>query len=158
MPQSTRLKCSRRKAYFVVLLIALLFILIGCAAFLQKTGVPPLEAAEVESEFRKDLSSAVTEAVAEIATAVAEGQDLKTAAIRTTTSMIWKIATAGASVLGVALSSLLGKWLKTERKITKTLIAGVESNDSKSTKEAIRLKAVDAGIQNVLRKRVASLT
>lgn len=158
MPEPTVLKCSRRKAYFVLSLIALLFVLIGCAALLQKTGVPPLEAAEVESKFREDLSSAVSEAVAEIAGAVAEGQDLKTAAIRTTASFVWKIATAGASLAGVILSSLLGKWLKTERKITNTMITAIESNASGSTKEKVRAMSISAGIQNQLHKRVASLT
>lgn len=158
MPQSTHLKCSRRKAYFVIVLIALLFILIGCGALLRKTGVPPEEAAKISAEFKEELSDSVTEAVAEIATAVAEGQDLKTAAIRTTTSMIWKIATAGASVLGVALSSLLGKWLKTERKITTAMIKGVELNSSNTTKEVIKQTALKAGIEKQLHRRVVSLT
>ena len=158
MLQSTRLKCSRRQAYFVILIIALLFILIGCAALLQKTGVPPKEALKSSAEFTEELSSAVTEAVADMTEAVVEGQDLKTAAIRTTSAFIWKIATAGASVLGVALSSLLGKWLKTERKITQTLITGVENNDSKTTKETIHRLAVANGVQKILKKRVASLT
>lgn len=130
------LKCSQTTATFLFILIGSLFVLAGCAQLYRTIGM---------------TDDQVNEQVA--ADQQVRGSIINT--IRTTSTDMISTALAG---LGAIVSGFLAKWLGTERKITRTLISGIEANDSKSTKETVRAMAVSAGIESKLHKRVVSLT
>ncbi len=136
MPEPTLLKCSRTTATILFILIGSLFVFAGCAQLYRSIGM---------------TEDQVNEQVA--ADQQVRGSIVNT--IRTTSTDMISTALAG---LGAIVSGFLAKWLGTERKITKALITGIETNDSKSTKEAVRALSIVAGVEKKLHKRVASLT
>lgn len=154
----TFLHCSRRTALLIIGTTFLLFVLIGCAAMLRKTQIPQDEADRLAAIAKQNLAAAATEAVADIQEGLAQGQDLKSIAVKTGSAFTWKLATIGASTIGAVLSGLLAKWLGTERKITTALITGIEKSGLNGTKQNVQAKAKAAGVQNQLDHRVQALT
>lgn len=152
------LNCSRTTATIIIFATIFLFILIGCQSLFRSAGLTDEEATLQIAQLEAAVADATTAAIADAQAGLAAGHDLKTIAIRTSSAFIWKIIAAASASVGVVLNGLLAKWLSTEKKITKTLITGIENNDSQTTKEAVRLTAIAAGTQKQLRKRVASLT
>jgi len=69
-------------------------------------------------------------------------------------TVFWQAATAILGSLGTAVSVLLGKYLNTERKLTKAVILGVEDAGSDSAKATIANKATKLGVSKLLAKRV----
>ncbi len=136
MPQATLLKCSQSTATFLFILLGSLFVFAGCAQLYRSIGM------------NEDQVSEQVAADQEVRGAIVN-------TIRTTSTDMISTALAG---LGAIVSGFLAKWLGTERKMTKALIAGVELNDSKSTKESIHSIATASGIEKKLHKRVVSLT
>lgn len=158
MLQSTVLKCSRTTAIIILVTSSLLFLLVGCPAFFRSAGLTDDQAAEQTAKLKSALEGATAAAIADIQTGLAEGHDLKTIAVKASSSFLWKIIAAAGATVGVVLNGLLAKWLSTEKKITKALITGIENNHDKNPKQAVHSAAVAAGIQPKLHKRVKSLT
>lgn len=158
MQQTTSLRCSRPTASIILFTIILLFTIIGCSSLFRSAGLSDEETTQQIAELKTALIEATTSAIADIKTGIKEGHDLKTLAIETTTTFAWKIATAAASTIGVILSTLLAKWLGTERKITKALIAGVEITEGNLIKTEIKKNAIAAGVEKQLHKRIIALT
>ncbi|MCK5480830.1 MAG: hypothetical protein KAJ06_06775 [Gammaproteobacteria bacterium] len=136
MPQPTLLKCSQTTATFSFILLGSILIFAGCAQLYRTIGMNEDQVSEQVAADQK-----------------VRGEIIDT--VRVTTTEMITTALAG---LGTIVSGFLARWLGTERKITKTLITGIESNDSKSTKEAVHSMAVAAGVEKKLHKRVAKLT
>ncbi len=136
MPEPTILKCSRSTATILFILIGSLFVFAGCAQLYRSIGM---------------TEDQVNEQVA--ADQQVRGEIVNT--IRTTSTDMISTVLAG---LGAIVSGFLAKWLGTERKMTKAMITGIEDASSKTTKEAVHSKALTAGIEKNLHKRVASLT
>ena len=134
--QTTILNCSQKSAFFIFSLIGILFILAGCAQVYKALGLTEEQTQEQVSEDQKTIIRTVNQ-------------------VRTTTAEILTTALAG---LGTIASGFLAKWLGTERKITKALIAGIEKSAPGSVKESVHQQATNAGIEPQLSKRVAALT
>ena len=134
--KTTILRCSQTSAFIVFVLIGTLFILVGCAEVYKAAGLTEEQTDEQVSEDQKVIIRTVTQ-------------------VRTTTADILTSAIAG---FGTIASGFLAKWLGTERKITKALIAGIEKAAPGSVKESVHQQATDAGIEPQLSKRVAALT
>lgn len=158
MYKPTTLNCSHRSALTILAAIAALFLLIGCASLFRSAGLSPEQAALQSAELHHQITAAATAAVADIQTGLAQGHDLKTIAVNTTSAFAWKIATIAASTIGTLLSALLAKWLGTEKKINKALIVGVEDGDDTSAKKHIHSAALTLGVEPQLNKRVRALT
>lgn len=154
----TFLHCSHRTAALVLCTIFSLFLLIGCAALLRKTGIPQDEADRLAAIAEQNLADAAAEAVENIKTGLAQGQDVKSIVVETGSAFAWKLTTIAASTIGAVLSGLLAKWLATERKISKACITAIEKTNNISTKEYVQKKATAAGVQKQLDRRVQSLT
>lgn len=158
MPKPTTLNCSRSSATLIVCATILLFILIGCQALFRSAGLSDDQAAQQIADLKSALAEATTAAIADVQTGLAEGHDLKSIAVKTGSTFIWKIITAGGAAIGIVLNGLLAKWLRTEKKITKTLITGIENDNHDSTKTTVHKLALAAGIEPQLHKRVKALT
>ena len=154
----TILHCSRRNALLILAAIFLLFLTIGCAAMLRKTGLDQVEADQITATAMSALERAAAKAVENIKTGLDQGHDLKTIAVKTSTAFAWQIATIAASTIGAVLSGLLAKWLGTERKITAALISGIEKNPTGNVKESVQARATKRGILKQLDRRVQALT
>ncbi len=154
----TFLHCSPRTAALVLAAIFLLFLTIGCAAALRKTGLDQAEADRIAAAAHERLSHAAAQAVENIKEGLDQGHDLKTIAVKTSSAFAWQLATIGASTIGAVLSGLLAKWLGTERKISAALITGIEKNPSNSVKDSVNEASIRAGIQPQLHRRVQALT
>lgn len=133
---TTTLQCSFRTALFLLILLILLFLIGGCAAFYRAIG---LTEEQTQSQLEKDQ----------------EERQKTIQQVRFTTHEIVATAIAGA---GTIISTLLARWLGTERKITTALITGIEHSRTDNTKESVKTEATAAGIQPVLHRRVKALT
>ena len=159
MPQpQTFLRCSRRSAVLILATIFLLFLAIGCAAMLRKTGLDQPEADQIAADAQSAMAAAAADAVDNIKTGIAQGKPLPAIATETASVFGWKLAAIAASTIGAVLSALLAKWLGTERKMTAALITGIEKTNNITTKEYIQKKAIAAGVQDQLDRRVQALT
>ncbi len=135
-----------------------LFIIIGCTSLFRSAGLTDDQAQQQTLQLKTALIDATTEAIATVQTGLAEGHDLKTIALNTTSTFLWKIIAAAGATVGVVLNGLLAKWLTTEKKMNKALITGVESNPAGNVKESIEARATALGVENALHKRVKALT
>lgn len=158
MPKYLVLNCSRRTATLIIFASIFLFVLIGCQSLFRSAGLTPEQAAQQTAQLKSALEGAATSAIAEIQTGLEEGHDLKTIAVKTSSTFIWKIITAAGATIGVVLNSLLAKWLTTEKKINKAIITGVENHEAGDVKASIKHAALAAGIQSKLHARVKALT
>ncbi len=154
----TFLRCSHRTAFFFLLSITLLFVLVGCAALLRSAGLDQDQAAQQSAALERALNHGLAAAVDEIKTGLAEGHSPSTIALNATSQMIWKLIAAGSSTAGVVLSSLLAKWLGTEKKIAKAMIDGIEESEGIDVKSTVHKKAVEAGVEPALAARVRAYT
>ncbi|MBA7705925.1 hypothetical protein ES703_114767 [subsurface metagenome] len=152
------LRCSRTTAIITITASICLFVLIGCQALFKSAGLTDEQAAEQTAELKTALTEATTAALADIHTGLAEGHDLKTIAVKASSTFIWKIIAAAGATLGVVLNGLLAKWLSTEKKISKAMITGIETDNDNTVKAAVHQKALDAGIEPQLHARVKALT
>lgn len=152
------LNCSRTTATIIIFTTIFLFVLVGCANLFRSAGLTDQQAAEQTAQLKAALKNATTAAIADVQTGLAEGHDLKTIALKTTSSFLWKIIAATGATVGVVLNGLLAKWLSTEKKITQAIITGVESNPAGDVKESIQAKATALGVEHQLHKRVLALT
>lgn len=152
------INCSPRTATIIIFTTIFLFILIGCASLFRTAGLSDEQAAAQVAELKSALEGAATAAIADIQTGLAEGHDLKTIAVKTSSAFLWKIIAAAGATVGVVLNGLLAKWLSTEKKINKVMITGVEETNDTNTKEAITAKAGAAGVEPQLHARVKALT
>lgn len=130
------LQCSQTTATIVFIVVGSLFILTGCARLYNLIGLTDEESAEQQ---QKDSDS--------------RGEILDN--VRTTTSEIVSYAIAG---VGSILSGFLAKWLHTERKLTTTLITGIESANDLGAKKSVEAKATAAGLEPLLHSRIIKLT
>lgn len=121
-----------------VLLVCILalFLLVGCAGFYEKLGFDKQEAAEQSLQDKIALAQAIQ-----------EGRVL-----------FWQVVSVCIGGAGSILTVLLGKLLNTERKISGTLIRGVESANKTTVKASIKAEALAAGIEPKLHSRVVKLT
>jgi len=130
------LRCSHQTAFIAFLIIGSLFILTGCAQLYKALGLTEEQIDEQVSEDQKVIIRTVTQ-------------------VRTTTAEILTTAIAG---LGTMAAGLLARLLGTERKITAAMITGIEAASDVTVKNAVKDKAMSAGVESKLNKRVASLT
>lgn len=94
----------------------------------------------------------------QVTTQVQKDQTVITKILDTTRATTTEIILTALSGLGAILSGFLAKWLGTERKITKALITGIEDAEQTSVKGHVRDSATQLGVQQILEKRVRSLT
>ena len=132
----TVLNCSATTAFLLFFLIGTLFVAAGCAQFYKAIGFDEDQVLEQVASDQKAISKIIT-------TVRQSGTDL----------LVKVLAGAGAIASG-----FLAKWLGTERKITKTLINGIEKATIDDVKLAIKKEATAAGIESKLHKRVRALT
>lgn len=132
----TILRCSQQTAFLIFLTIGTLFILTGCAQVYKAAGLTEEQTDDQVSADQQTIIRTVTQ-------------------VRTTTAEILTTAIAG---LGTIASALLTRLLGTERKITAALITGIETAKDISVKPAVKDKAMIAGVQTQLHKRVTALT
>jgi len=152
------LNCSRTTATLIIFITISLFVLIGCQSLFRSAGLSDEQAAAQTAELKTALEGAATAAIADIQTGLAEGHDLKTIAVKTGSAFLWKILTAAGATVGVVLNGLLAKCLGTEKKMTKALITGIEANNSPTVKQLVKEKALLAGVEKQLHRRVDALT
>ena len=152
------LNCSRTTATIIITTTILLFVLIGCQSLFRSAGLTDEQAAQQTAELKSALDAAAAAAIATAQQSLAQGHDLKTTAVKASSIFLWKILAAAAATLGVALNTLLAKWLGTEKKITKAMITAVENTNDPSAKQAIRSAAIAAGVESKLHARVKALT
>lgn len=136
LQHQTFLRCSQTTAFFLFILIGLLFILAGCAQLYKFLGFTDQQ---TQDQLTKDQES--------------EKQIIET--FRLTTTELITTAIAG---LGAIASGFLAKWLGTEKKLTKVLITGIEKAPNSNVKESIKTQALSAGIESQLHARVKALT
>jgi len=139
------LNCSRTTATLIICATIFLFILIGCASLFRSAGLTDEQAALQTAELKSALADATAAAIAHVQTGLAEGHDLQTIAVKASSAFIWKIVAAAGATIGVVLNGLLAKWLTTEKKINKAMIAGVEKSNDQSAKQQIQKQALTAG-------------
>lgn len=152
------LRCGRATAITILVISSLLFLLVGCPAFFRSAGLSDEQAALQTAELKSALEGAATAAIADIQTGLAEGHDLKTIAVKASSTFIWKIIAAAGAGLCIVLNGLLAKWLGTEKKINKAIITGIESANDSTVKESVHAKAIAAGVESKLNARVKALT
>ena len=73
-------------------------------------------------------------------------------------SIFWESMSVAIAGAGTLLSGLLGKYLLSERKISKAVILGVENAANDEVKATIEKTAIALGVEDKLSKRVESLT
>lgn len=112
------------------------FVAIGCMGTYKTIGLTEEQAAE---EVAKDQ--------AEIVTTIGEGREV-----------FWQTVSAAIAGVGVVVSTLLGKWLATERKMTAAMIAGVEKVNDGNAKKAIAVESSQRGVGVPLADRVRKQT
>lgn len=154
----TFFNCSRATATIIITITILLFVLIGCASLFRSAGLTDQQAAEQTAQLQTALQGAATAAIADIQTGLQEGHDLKTIAVKTSSAFIWKIIAAAGASLGIVLNGLLARWLGTEKKMTRAMIAAVEKTPNNNVKESIKAEAQLAGVEPQLHRRVQALT
>ncbi len=154
----TILRCRRSTTIVILSTTIFLFLLIGCASLFRSAGLTDDQVAQQTAALKAALVDATSAAITDIQTGLAEGHDLPTIAVKTGTSFLWKMIAAAGATVGVVLNGLLAKWLGTEKKITKAMIAGVEKANNTDTKETITTIAGAAGIEPQLHARVKALT
>jgi len=152
------LNCSRTTATVIISVTIFLFILIGCQSLFRSAGLTDEQAAQQTAQLKSALEGATAAAIADIQTGLEQGHDLKTIAVKTSSAFLWKIIAAAGATVGVVLNGLLAKWLRTEKKITKVLITGVEKTNSTDLKQSIAAAAGAAGLEPQLHARVKALT
>ncbi len=130
------MKRIQLRIWICLVVIALLFCTIACEGMYKAVGFTQPEAAE---QAGKDKEAAKV--------AIEQGRVL-----------IWQLVTATIGSVGTIATILLGKWLKTERTITATIIRGVEKADEGKVKAAVSKLATAAGVEAKLNKRVNKLT
>ena len=132
----TILQCSQKTAFITFVILGTLFTLTGCAQLYKTLGLTDEQTQDQVSQDHLVATKIITQ-------------------VRTATADIVTTALAG---LGAIASGILAKWLGTERKMTTALITGIEAAHDISVKAAVKDKAMIAGIQTKLAKRVARLT
>lgn len=132
----TILRCSQSTAFVLFFLLGSFFLLAGCAQMYRAIG---MDEEQVTTQVQKD-------------------QTVITKILDTTRATTTEIILTALSGLGAILSGFLAKWLGTERKITKALITGIEDAEQTSVKGHVRDSATQLGVQQILEKRVRSLT
>ena len=151
-------KCRHNWIFYVMLSLGLVFIIVGCAGVYRTLGVPDEQAANQGALDEAAITAAVTEGMTEFTNQLAAGQPLPAAAASAGSALAWKLATILLGGAGTIISTLLAKWLGTERKITSSIIRGVEKGDKPGIKESIKAEAMSAGVEVALHKRVTALT
>ncbi|MBA7685494.1 hypothetical protein ES703_93919 [subsurface metagenome] len=136
MQTSTVLKCSHKTAAILFILIGSLFTLAGCLQLYKLLGLTPEQTADQVAQDQKAAQEIIQQ-------------------VRWTSHEIISTAIAAA---GTILSGLLARWLGTEKKITKVLIAGIEKTNNSDIKASVQNEAFAAGIQPQLHARVKALT
>ena len=136
MLQSTVLPCSQKTAVILFIIIGSLFTITGCAQLYKLIGLTEKQTQDQLDQDQETIIRTIT-------------------LTRNTAADIITTAVAG---LGTIASGFLAKWLGTERKITKAMIAGVEKSKNPDTKQSITTAALAAGIEPQLHKRVKALT
>jgi len=154
----TRRKRIRKTVGNLLIVLSLAFVVIGCTGLYRMFGLSEDAAEEQAGLDQAALQDAVKDAVVQVQAGLAAGQDLKTVAVKAGSAFVWQIATVLVSGIGAVLSGLLGKLLKTERKITAAVITGVEKGSKSEVKESIQRAAIAAGVEPALHKRVKALT
>jgi len=153
-----KVSCRHNWIFFVMLAIGIGFIIVGCSGVYRALGMPdetPAVAGEADEEA---IRAAAAEAVAEFAAQLASGVPLPAAAAATGSKLAWQLATVLLGGAGTIISTLLAKWLGTEKKITSSLIRGIEKSGKDNVKTAVKAEATSAGVEPVLHSRVTKLT
>ena len=126
----------RVRIWICLVVIGLLFCAIACEGVYKAIGFTEPEAAEQAEKDRQEAKVAIE-----------QGRVL-----------FWQLMSTYIGGVGTIESGLLGKWLKTERTITATIIRGVEKADEGKVKAAITKIATATGIEAKLNKRVDKVT
>lgn len=134
--QTSTLQCRHQTAGLIIIIIGLLFITIGCEKLYRTIGLTEQQTTEQLAQDR----------------AAIEG------ILNTSRSQLYDIIMTIIAGTGATLSGVLAKWLKTEKKITKAIIQGVEAAEQTTVKAAIQEKATAAGVEAKLKVRVNALT
>jgi len=121
-------------------------------------GVDPATAVEQGAADEEAIREAVAAGVSDFAAQLGSGVPIQGAAVSAGGTLAWQLATILLGGAGTIVSTLLAKWLGTEKKITTSLIRGVEKGKGGSVKETIKAEATSAGVEAELHTRVASLT
>lgn len=132
----TVIHCRHNVAAWLLIFVGMIFVLIGCENVYRWFGFTEEQVAE---QTAKDAAA--------VEDVVEHGREIG-----------WQIATTVIAGVGAVVSGLLGKWLGTERKISRAVIAGVEAADKQNVKEAIKREALSLGVESKLHKRVEALT
>lgn len=132
----TTLHCHHNTAGLIFIILGTFFLFTGCAQIYKFLGL-------TEDQ---------------IQTQVAQDQDATQQIIQQVRWTTHEIITTALSGAGTILSGLLARWLGTERKLTTALITGIESAQNPTVKESVKEKAISAGVEPILHKRVLALT
>ena len=130
------LNCTRTTAMVVFILVGCLFCLAGCAQLYKFIGLTEEQTQEQLAADQKTIIRTIT-------------------LTRNTAADIITTAVAG---IGTIVSGFLAKWLHTEKKLTNTIIRGVEIGSESHVKRSIETAAGKAGIEKQLNARVKALT
>lgn len=122
--------------YACLAIITICFATVGCAGVYKAIGLTQEQTAEQ----------------------VGEDQVMYVRLIEQGRGVFWQVATAVLGGLGTVATGVLGKYLHTERKITKAAILGIERNDGKDVKGAVKDAAKKLGVTQPLAKRVDKIT
>ena len=116
--------------------IGVCFVLIGCTQFYRTIGLTDRQAT----------------------TQVAEDQAVAIRVIESGRELLWQVISVAVAGVGAVLTGLLGRWLGTERKMTRAMIRGIEATTSDKVKASVQAMARAAGVEGKLHKRVRALT
>lgn len=119
-----------------LIFLGVLFLLIGCGPIYKSLGFTDVEA---EEQVAKDKAEIID-------------------AIENSRAIFWQTVSGALAGLGAIVSGLLGKWLSTERKVSSTLIKGIETAKAESVKETVHKLSVVNGVEKTLAKRVDAIT
>lgn len=132
----TILRCTQTTATVAFIIIGLLFTFAGCAQLYHLLG---LTDEQTQDQVAKDQAD--------------RQQILNQARLTITDILTTALAAAGAIATG-----FLTKRLRTEKKISRALITGIEEADTTTVKKTVHEKAIDLGIEPKLHARVKALT
>jgi len=124
------------RIWLCLIVVFACFLVVGCGSLYKLIGVPQSEIDKlVEDDSVRTLH------------VVQEGR-----------TMFWQAATAIMGSLGAVASALLGKYLHTERQVSKAVILGVENSGGNDVKTSVAKAAERLEVSQPLAKRVKNLT
>ena len=153
------LRCKHNVAGDILIAVAILFLLVGCASLYRSLGVSSEQAAQQAAHDQAAVGQAAVSAGKEFVEQIATGTPLPVAAVASGSEFIWQLLTIIATSAGTILTGWLATRLKTEKRITAAMITGVEkAAEPTGVKASIQREATAAGVEPILHARVQELT